>query len=528
MNHAVYAFFSVISSSLRASVVAFIFDMQAVAMRIELRDIHKSFGPVHANAGISLTVEPSSVLGILGENGAGKSTLMKILSGFQSMDSGEILLDGRPVGIRSPADAIRMGIGMLHQDPLDFPPLKLVDDLILGSRGALKPDRRKAAREFRELASRFGFDLDPEAYVDGLTVGERQQLEILRLLWLGAKVLILDEPTTGISLPQKEKLFATIRRLASEGMTVLFVSHKLEDVEALCDRAVVLRQGELVGAAEPPFDADALVGMMFGKELPQVSRRRAEPGAPVLAARGLCLDSIRLQIKDLELSVCAGETIGLAGMEGSGQALFLSSCAGLERAVSGKVCIEERDMTGRSHHDYKRRGVAYLPAARLEEALVPGLSLSEHFILSEGESGVFINRKKADERAKSRIASFNIKGRPDSPVEALSGGNQQRALLALLREELSLILVEHPTRGLDIESTAYIWAKLKERCSKGAAIVFISSDLDEILQYSDRVLVFFAGRVSPPLDAEDLTAAELGALIGGKGWERFAEEAVNA
>jgi ABC-type uncharacterized transport system ATPase subunit len=196
-------------------------------MRIELRDIHKSFGAVHANAGISLDVAPASVLGILGENGAGKSTLMKILSGFQAPDSGKILLDGEAATIRSPSDAIRLGIGMLHQDPLDFPPLKLVDDLLLGSPGPLRPDRRKTAEEFRELSSRFGFDLDPDSYVDALTVGERQQLEILRLLWMGAKALILDEPTTGISLPQKEKLFATIRRLATEGMTVLFVSHKL-------------------------------------------------------------------------------------------------------------------------------------------------------------------------------------------------------------------------------------------------------------------------------------------------------------
>jgi general nucleoside transport system ATP-binding protein len=490
-------------------------------MRIELRNIHKSFGPVHANAGISLDVEGSSVLGILGENGAGKSTLMKILSGFQAPDSGTILLDGAAATIRSPADAIRLGIGMLHQDPLDFPPLKLVDDLILGSPGPLRPDVKRTTREFRELASRFGFDLDPDSYVDALTVGERQQLEILRLLWMGAKALILDEPTTGISLPQKEKLFATIRALSSEGMTVLFVSHKLEDVETLCDKAAVLRQGELVGLSSPPFDTKRLVEQMFGKEVPQVPRRRAEPGAEVLSARALCLDSLRLQIKDLDLSVCAGETIGLAGMEGSGQSIFLASCAGLERAVSGTVCIDERDMTSRSHHDFKREGVAYLPASRLEEGLIPGLSVSEHFILAEGERGLFIDKRAAEARAASRIAAFNIKGRPDSPVESLSGGNQQRALLALLRGELSLILVEHPTRGLDIESTVYIWSKLKERCARGTAIVFISSDLDEILQYSDRVLVFFAGRVSPPLPAESLGVEELGKLIGGKGWEAF-------
>jgi simple sugar transport system ATP-binding protein len=413
---------------------------------------------------------------------------------------------------------------MLHQDPLDFPPLKLVDDLLLGSPGSLRPDRRKASREMRELSERFGFELDPSSYVDDLTVGERQQLEILRLMWMGAKVLILDEPTTGISLPQKEKLFAIVRKLASEGVTVLFVSHKLEDVEAICDAAVVLRQGVLVGRSDPPFDPKRLVELMFGKEVPAVQRKRAQGGGSVLSARGLCLDNIRLQIDDLDLDVCSGETIGLAGMEGSGQSLFLSSCAGLERAVSGSIRMDERDLTRASHHDFKRRGVAYLPAARLEEGLVPGLSLTEHFVLAEGSRGarsLFIDRRAAEETAKSRIASYNIKGRPDSTVESLSGGNQQRALLALLRDELSLILVEHPTRGLDIESTAYIWSKLKERCSKGAAIVFISADLDEVLQYSDRVIVFFAGRVSPPLDAEGLTTSELGRLIGGKGWERF-------
>ena len=494
-------------------------------MQIELRDICKTFGPVRANAGISLNVPPAAVLGILGENGAGKSTLMKILSGFQQPDSGSILLDGSIAAIRSPADALARGIGMLHQDPLDFLPLKLVDDLILGSRGSFRPDRRKAAQEFRELAVRFDFDLDHEAYVDSLTVGERQQLEILRLLWLGAKALILDEPTTGISLPQKEKLFATIRRLAGEGMTVLFVSHKLEDVEALCDRAVVLRQGVLVGTADPPFDTKRLVQHMFGKEVPLPPRQKTIPGAEVLTTRGLCLDSLRLQIKNLDIQVNEGEVIGLAGMEGSGQAIFLASCAGLERAVAGSVCIEAREMTRRSHHEFKREGVAYLPAARLEEGLVPGLSLEDHFILADGRRGLFIDRKAAEIEARSRIAAYNIKGRPDSPVESLSGGNQQRALLALLRDELSLILVEHPTRGLDIESTIYIWSKLKERCARGASIVFISSDLDEVLRYSDRVLAFFAGRVSPPMDAEELGVEELGRLIGGKGWEKFGGKA---
>jgi len=499
-------------------------------MHVELRDIDKTFGKVHANANISLNIPPASIQGILGENGAGKSTLMKIFSGFYTPDAGQILLDGEAVSIRSPADAIRHGVGMLHQDPLDFPPMRIIDDFILGREGGLFPNRRAAAKEFRELAGRFDFSLDPDAYVDTLTVGERQQLEILRLLWLGARILILDEPTTGISLPQKEKLFATLKKLAAEGMTILFVSHKLEDVEFLCDRAAVLRQGELVGVAEPPFDTRQLVEMMFGKEVPLAPKKKATPGAKVLSVKAVSLEDVRLQIRGVDLHVRAGEVIGLAGMEGSGQSLFLGACAGLTQPVAGSFCLDEdeRDMTGRSHHDFKKEGVAYLPAARLEQGLVPGLSLTEHFVLSEGMRGLFIDRKRAESLARERISLFNIKGAPDSLVEALSGGNQQRALLALMRSPLSLILVEHPTRGLDIESTIYIWGKLKERCAQGTAIVFISSDLDEILQYSDRVLVFFAGQVSPPLRADSLNVEQLGALIGGKGWESLHKEAVNA
>ncbi|HTX92973.1 MAG TPA: ATP-binding cassette domain-containing protein, partial [Anaerolineales bacterium] len=231
-------------------------------MNVELKDIHKTFGAVHANVGINLTVPAGTIQGILGENGAGKSTLMKILSGFIRADQGEIILDGRPVVIHSPADAIRLGVGMLHQDPLDFPPMRVIDDFILGRKGGLLAGQKAAAQDFKELAGQFSFSLDPEAYVDSLTVGERQQLEILRLIWLGARVLIFDEPTTGISAPQKVKLFAALRLLAEQGKAVLFVSHKLEDVEGLCHRVAVLRQGYLVGEAKPPYNTKKLVEMM--------------------------------------------------------------------------------------------------------------------------------------------------------------------------------------------------------------------------------------------------------------------------
>ncbi len=490
-------------------------------MTVELRNISKYFGALKANDSISLRVPPGSIQGILGENGAGKSTLMKIFSGFIRPDSGEIVFDGKPIRVKSPDDAIRLGIGMLHQDPLDFPPFRVIDDFILGSPGGLVPDRRKALSDFESLSARFGFSLSAEAKVSSLTVGERQQLEILRLLWLGAKVLILDEPTTGISQAQKEKLFATLKTLAGQGMTVFFVSHKLEDVEILCDRAAVLRQGVLVGSMEKPFDKVALVRMMFGKEVELATKSCASPGKKVLTVKTGSVDSIRLRIKDVNLEVRAGEVVGIAGMEGSGQDLFLRACGGLVEPSGGQFCLDETEtpMNGKTYHDYMRQGVAYLPAARLEKGLVPGLSLAEHFTLSVKPAGAFIDRKAAAALSEKRISAFNIKGKPDSPVESLSGGNQQRALLSLLPEKAALILVEHPTRGLDIESTIYIWGKLKERCAAGTAILFISSDLDEILRYSDKVLVFFAGKVTPLINSESLNVQRLGELIGGVGWD---------
>lgn len=492
-------------------------------MDVELRNIHKHFGPVHANNDISLKIPAGVIQGILGENGAGKSTLMKILSGFIRADSGEILLDGKPVVINSPADAIRFGVGMLHQDPLDFPPMQVIDNFLIGQSGGLFIPYKSAFKQFMDFQKQFGFSLDPEAYIDTLTVGERQQLEILRLLWLGAKVLILDEPTTGISALQKERLFATLRLLAEQGKTIIFVSHKLEDVESLCHRVVVLRRGSLVGGLEPPYDTATLVEMMFGKVITLGERSPGKPSEVALELRDLAIEDYRLQIKDVNLSLRRGEIIGLAGMEGSGQSILLRACAGIIRPVAGKILVNGQDLTGCSYHTFLEHKVAFLPASRLEEGLVPGLSLAEHFILAEKQGGIFINRERANALAQNRIAEFSIMGTPATRVENLSGGNQQRALLALLKTPLSILLLEHPTRGLDIESSIYIWQKLKERCRQGTAILFISPDLEEVLQYSDRIIVFFSGRVSPALDAANTTVEQLGQLIGGKNWsEAFA------
>jgi general nucleoside transport system ATP-binding protein len=493
-------------------------------MNVELNNIQKTFGAVHANVGINMKIPAGTIQGILGENGAGKSTLMKILSGFIQPDQGEIILDGQPVSIHSPADAIRQGVGMLHQDPLDFPPMRIIENFILGYPGGLLANQNAVLLDFKKLAGQFGFSLDPETYVDALTVGERQQLEILRLIWLGAKVMIFDEPTTGISAQQKINLFKALRLLAKQGMTVLFVSHKLEDVEGLCDKVVVLRQGHLVGEASSPYSTKQLVEMMFGKEVTLGLRPGSCAGEMSLSLRKLEVEDYRLHIGETNLDVCRGEVIGLAGMEGSGQNLFLRAVAGMLRTVGGRIVLDGHDLTGRNYHVYKQDGVAFLPAARLEEGLVSGLNLTEHVILAEKNADFFINWEKGRHLTQKRITEFNVKGTPANTVESLSGGNQQRALLALLRDELSLLLLEHPTRGLDIDSTIYIWSKLKERCQRGTSILFVSSDLEEILQYSDRVLVFFSGKVTPPMDASTLTTEKLGELIGGKGWPQSTDE----
>ena len=487
-------------------------------MQIELRDIKKYFGDVQANDGISMTIEPGTIYGLLGENGAGKTTLMKVLSGYLTPDSGIIALDGKGTSFSSPAEAIVRGIGMLHQDPLDFPPLKVLDNFLLGRAGRLLQNRAKARKDLLSLSERFGFPLDPDAYVHTLTVGERQQLEILRLLSLGVQVIILDEPTTGISAPQKVKLFDTLHRLAKEeGKSVIFVSHKLEEIEELCSRVTVLRRGQVAGEVTMPCSADHLVELMFGQCLTPSVKEPVELGQPVLVLDEVSMQSYRLNVSNISLRVEAGEVISLAGLEGSGQRLMLRACAGLLRPASGHILLDRQEMTHQPYRKFLEAGVAYLPAGRLEEGLIPGLNLAEHFVLANREQpSFFIDWPTARQYADRKIEEFNIVGSPNTLVESLSGGNQQRALLALLSPSLRLLLLEHPTRGLDVESAMWVWNQLLERRRQGTAILFTSADLDEIMERSDRILVFSGGVMSEPIHVDQTSCEQLGYLIGGK------------
>jgi len=485
-------------------------------MRVELHNIYKRFGSVQANENITLTVEAGSIHGLLGENGAGKSTLVKILSGFITRDRGSMLLDDQEVNIKTPADAINKGIGMLHQDPLDFPPLSVLDNFMVGQPGSLWINQRQMIKEFRRLALEFNFALDIQQRLGDLTVGERQQVEILRLLSLGVSTLILDEPTTGISASQKDALFAAARQLASQGKSVIFVSHKLADVNELCDRVSVMRQGQLVGDLPIPASDEQLIALIFGKELALPVKPATRQAEAALTLDNITLSSDRLNLKINQLMVYCGEVIGLAGLEGSGQQLLLQFCAGLLHSQTGKLQIAGVDLTDEPYKNYLNAGVGYSPADRLREGLVAGLTIHEHVALKTPPQGWFVDWKGTLKKTQEAIALFNIRGKPDSKVERLSGGNQQRTQLALLPVPLNLLLMEHPTRGLDIGSTLWVWQQLIARCEGGTTILFMSSDLDEIMQYSDRVIVFSAGDVSEPIAATDLTVDRLGQMIGGK------------
>ena len=485
-------------------------------MSLELKEIHKHYGPVRANDGVSLTVAAGTLHGLLGENGAGKSTLMKVLSGYHSADSGEIVLDGKSIKLASPNDAIAAGIGMLHQDPLVFLPFSVIDNFVLGSPGGRRLDRRRAAVEFGELCKRYGFNLDPALPTRLLTVGERQQLEILRLLWLGARVLILDEPTTGISADQRAKLFVTLKALAEEGMSVIFVSHKLEEVADLCQRVTVMTRGKVVGEAEMPVPAERLVEMMFGQAVEFRDRDAVPHGGSQLTLDSIRTSSGLLSEEPISLDVKSGEVIGLAGMEGSGQETFLRICCGMRAPRQGSVAVGGKDLTGKHYHDFLAAKVKYLPAGRLEEGLIEGLTITEHFVLTGADRSFFIDWGKARRLAEAQVDHFTIKGTEASTAESLSGGNQQRLLLAMLPPELTALLMEHPTRGLDIESADWVWDQLLARRAAGTSIVFASADLDELLRYSDRILVFFSGRVIGELDAAATNVDEIGLLIGGR------------
>ncbi len=486
-------------------------------MRVELRDISKYFGHIQANSGISLAIEPNSIHGLVGENGAGKTTLMRILSGYLKKDGGDIFINDEAIAFSSPREASARGIGMLQQDTMDVPIFSALENFMLGQARGLRSSRAAFTQKFRQLADDMGFFIHPEEPAAAMPPGARQQLDIIRLLSAGTRLLILDEPTTGLSEKQKSVLFKSLRRFAArEGNSVVLVSHKISDIQQLCDHMTILRKGHISGSLTPPFDVDQILTLMFGPRFTHHERLSTETGEVVFTSTGITAAGGRAGLHGCNFSVRRGETVGLAGMEGSGQELFLRTAVGLTPLVSGKLTLRGEDITGAGYHALKQKGIGYIPADRLNEGLAPDLTVADHFLVAENAAVWEMRSHKARARADAAISRFQIKCRPDTPVRSLSGGNQQRLLLALIPETADLLFLDKPTRGLDPESAALLWSRLQAFCDKGGAVVFSSSDLDELLSMSDRVAVFYNGRLVTDLSVSKATIAALEKAITGK------------
>lgn len=486
-------------------------------MDVEFQHICKRFGSVQALTDVSLKACSGSIHGLIGENGAGKSTLMKILTGYQARTDGRILIDGREVKLTTPRQARDIGIGMLYQEPMDFPALTILENFTLGC-----PDgsHRQLSRSLQTLSDRFEFDLSAERRVELLTVGERQQIELLRLIHCKTRILILDEPTTGISPAQQELLFPALQQLAAEGMTILLVSHKLEEVATLCNEVTVLRHGRVTLHSSAPFHFPQLLKAMFGSVPKQENKEAVRTkGSPVLELKDVHADGERQGLHDCSFKAGAGEIIGLAGLDGAGQSTFQRLAAGLVIPQQGSVRLFNEQLPGNisaSNRAQKLKTV-FLPADRLEEALFSDISLTDHFDLKAEKSAFWQSKQRSRKQAEEAIATFSIKGYPSDTASDLSGGNQQRLLLALLNPKSRLILLENPTRGLDIRSGQWVWDYLRHTLAPETTIIFSSPELEEILLYSDRILVFHDGRIvldSPVADTDhDSVAAAMTGMV---------------
>jgi len=495
---------------------------------IELRGIVKRFPGVVANDHVSLKVQAGEVHALLGENGAGKTTLMRILYGLYQPDEGEILLDDRPVRLRSPADSIRHGIGMIHQHFMLVPTLTVAENVALGlpsGRGVLL-DTDRVAQRIRQLATSYGLQVDPSAYVWQLSVGEQQRVEILKALYRGAQVLILDEPTAVLTPQEVQELFVTLRRMVAEGHLLIFISHKLHEVLTISDRVTVLRGGRVVQSlVTAETDRRELARLMVGREvLLRVDRPPVEKGQVRLR-----LDDVWAQgdrglpaVRGISLEVRAGEILGVAGVSGNGQRELAELIAGLRRATSGRLSLDEHDITVWEPDRRLAHGLAYIPEERMRDGVIRELSVEENLIIEDHgrppfARGIFLNFARIAQHVDRLIDEFEIKTPSRStPLRNLSGGNIQKLILAReLAKRPSVLVAAQPTRGVDIGSTEYIHRRLIEQRAAGTATLLISEDLDEVLNLSDRLAVLYEGRVMGILDREEATVERLGLMMAG-------------
>lgn len=497
-------------------------------MKLELRGITKRFGDFTANDRIDLRVESGTVHALLGENGAGKSTLMNVLFGLYDADEGQILLDDEPVNFDGPGDAMAAGIGMVHQHFMLVHPFTVAENVMLGHEGVKGPakllDLDAARATVREISDRFGFNINPDAVIEDLPVGAQQRVEIIKALSREAKVLILDEPTAVLTPQETDELLDIVRQLRDSGTAVVLITHKLREVQAVADTITVIRRGKVVGTAEPTASQEELASLMVGRAVSMtVKKKKAKPGAAMLSVKDLTvIDEFDVvQVDDVSFDVHAGEILAVAGVQGNGQTEVTEALLGLVSPAAGSITLDGEELLGKRIRDVLMSGVGFVPEDRTEDGVVADFTIANNLILDQFQNepfskGLALDPKAIADAAEEHVKQFDVRTTSIyATAGSLSGGNQQKVVLAReLSRQLKLLVASQPTRGLDVGSIEFVHQRIVAERDAGAAVLIVSSELDEVVALADRIAVMYHGKIVGIVPA-DTDRDTLGLMMAG-------------